>query len=91
MGILAVADVRPVHRVFGSLHVSIPFALGSWANDIVNSIAMSILYLALGGFDFYINILGFVALGLESTLPIPQLIRFVFPCHTARGVVLIGR
>jgi len=34
----------------------------------------TILYLILGRFEVFISILGFVALGLESTLPIPQLI-----------------
>jgi len=34
----------------------------------------TILYLIFGRFDVFISIMGFVALGLESTLPIPQLI-----------------
>ncbi|KAJ6591831.1 hypothetical protein DFH09DRAFT_1418066 [Mycena vulgaris] len=34
----------------------------------------AILFLILGGFKIFVGILGFVALGLESTLPIPQLI-----------------
>jgi len=34
----------------------------------------AILFLVLHRFDTYVTILGFVALGLESTLPIPQLI-----------------
>lgn len=34
----------------------------------------TILYLLLGSFPTYISILGYLALGLESTLPIPQLI-----------------
>ncbi|KAF9648952.1 hypothetical protein BDM02DRAFT_3269096 [Thelephora ganbajun] len=34
----------------------------------------TILYLIFGRFDVFISILGFLALGLESTLPIPQLI-----------------
>jgi len=34
----------------------------------------AILFLILGRFEAYVSILGFVALGLESTLPIPQLI-----------------
>lgn len=40
------------------------------------SIIQAIFYLVLGQFKTYITILGFVALGLESTLPIPQLIRY---------------
>ncbi|KAJ7090565.1 hypothetical protein C8R43DRAFT_1050233 [Mycena crocata] len=34
----------------------------------------TIFFLILGRFEYYVTILGFVALGLESTLPIPQLI-----------------
>ncbi|TFK26166.1 hypothetical protein FA15DRAFT_616164 [Coprinopsis marcescibilis] len=34
----------------------------------------AILFLIFGRSNFYIGVLGFVALGLESTLPIPQLI-----------------
>lgn len=35
----------------------------------------AILFLIFGRSDIFVSILGFVALGLESTLPIPQLIR----------------
>lgn len=38
------------------------------------SICQSILFLIFGRSKFFVNLLGFVALGLESTLPIPQLI-----------------
>ncbi|KAF9523058.1 hypothetical protein CPB83DRAFT_863545, partial [Crepidotus variabilis] len=37
-------------------------------------ICQSILILIFGRSDLFVNLLGFVALGLESTLPIPQLI-----------------
>ncbi|KAJ3481159.1 hypothetical protein NLI96_g7848 [Meripilus lineatus] len=37
-------------------------------------ICQAILFLVFGRFDLYVNALGFVALGMESTLPIPQLI-----------------
>ncbi|KAI9068302.1 hypothetical protein FKP32DRAFT_168275 [Trametes sanguinea] len=37
-------------------------------------LCQSILFLILGRSEIFISILGFVALGLESTLPIPQLI-----------------
>ncbi|EKM81985.1 hypothetical protein AGABI1DRAFT_112164 [Agaricus bisporus var. burnettii JB137-S8] len=37
-------------------------------------ICQAIMFLIFGRSDLYINILGFLALGLESTLPIPQLI-----------------
>jgi len=37
-------------------------------------LCQAILYLVFGRSELYISILGFIALGLESTLPIPQLI-----------------
>ncbi|KXN89372.1 PQ-loop repeat-containing protein 1 [Leucoagaricus sp. SymC.cos] len=37
-------------------------------------LCQAIIFLILGRSPVYINLLGFVALGLESTLPIPQLI-----------------
>ncbi|TDL23645.1 hypothetical protein BD410DRAFT_143564 [Rickenella mellea] len=37
-------------------------------------LCLTILYLIFGRSDIFITILGFVALGLESTLPIPQFI-----------------
>ncbi|CDO73251.1 hypothetical protein BN946_scf185008.g13 [Trametes cinnabarina] len=37
-------------------------------------LCQSILFLILGRSEIFISILGFIALGLESTLPIPQLI-----------------
>ena len=40
-------------------------------------LVQAILFLILGRSKTYITILGFVALGTESTLPIPQLIRRV--------------
>ena len=39
------------------------------------SVCQAILVLIFGRSEVFVNILGFVALGLESTLPIPQLIR----------------
>ncbi|GAA99650.1 uncharacterized protein L969DRAFT_47740 [Mixia osmundae IAM 14324] len=36
-------------------------------------IFLAVLFLALGRFETFVAILGFVALGLESTLPLPQL------------------
>jgi hypothetical protein len=38
------------------------------------TLCSAILFLILGRSDVYVAFLGFVALGLESTLPIPQLI-----------------
>jgi hypothetical protein len=40
-------------------------------------LSQTILFLILGRSRAFIGILGFVALGLESTLPIPQLIRYL--------------
>ncbi|KAL1696548.1 hypothetical protein GGG16DRAFT_84960 [Schizophyllum commune] len=37
-------------------------------------LVQTILFLIFSGFETYVSVLGFVALGLESTLPIPQLI-----------------
>lgn len=42
-----------------------------------SSLLEAILYLIFGRSQFFIGALGFVALGLESTLPIPQVIRCV--------------
>ncbi|KAI0793981.1 hypothetical protein C8Q74DRAFT_1246103 [Fomes fomentarius] len=58
-----------------------PFAFWQWANytQYIEFLAafilcQAILFLILGRSDIFVSILGFVALGLESTLPIPQLI-----------------
>lgn len=45
---------------------------------------LTIATLIFGRSDLYVSILGFVALGLESTLPIPQLIRYL---HSSSHVV----
>ena len=44
------------------------------------SVCNAILFLALGWSKVFVDILGFVALGLESTLPIPQLWWYVASC-----------
>lgn len=46
--------------------------------DILNRLCLAILFLIFGRSDVFVSILGFVALGLESTLPIPQLIKHVY-------------
>ncbi|RPD64309.1 hypothetical protein L226DRAFT_505908 [Lentinus tigrinus ALCF2SS1-7] len=58
-----------------------PFAFWQWANytQYLEFLAafilcQAILFLILGRSELFISVLGFVALGLESTLPIPQLI-----------------
>lgn len=45
----------------------------------LDSLCQAILFLIFGRSEIFINILGFVALGLESTLPIPQLLRYILP------------
>nr|VWO94617.1 FimK [Ganoderma boninense] len=58
-----------------------PFAFWQWStySQYIEFLAgfilcQAILFLILGRSDLFISALGFVALGLESTLPIPQLI-----------------
>ncbi|TFK91733.1 hypothetical protein K466DRAFT_297006 [Polyporus arcularius HHB13444] len=62
-----------------------PFAFWQWATytQYLEFLAafilcQAILFLILGRSDLFISILGFIALGMESTLPIPQLIRTVY-------------
>ena len=35
---------------------------------------MTVLYIFLGSYDWFVGLLGYIALGLEATLPIPQFI-----------------
>lgn len=42
----------------------------------MDSVVLTILMLIFGRSDLYVNALGFFALGLESTLPLPQLYRY---------------
>ncbi|KAJ7746930.1 hypothetical protein DFH07DRAFT_869523 [Mycena maculata] len=58
-----------------------PFSFWQWSTYVqyIEFLAglilfQAILFLVSSRFEFYIAIMGFVALGLESTLPIPQLI-----------------
>jgi hypothetical protein len=51
-------------------------------------LCQTILVLILGRSEIYIAILGFIALGLESTLPIPQLIRYAHLRRSAAHVLL---
>lgn len=52
------------------------------------SLCQAILFLIFGRSETFIGILGFVALGLESTLPIPQLVRYSQPCFINVGASL---
>lgn len=58
-----------------------PYNLWQWASygTFIEFIAAligvnTVLYIFLSGFDTYVDTIGLVALGLESTLPIPQLL-----------------
>jgi hypothetical protein len=52
-------------------------------NTSFSRLCQTILVLIFGRSELYISILGFIALGLESTLPIPQLIRYAQFCRAA--------
>ncbi|BGP62250.1 hypothetical protein NBRC10512v2_003579 [Rhodotorula toruloides] len=55
-------------------------------------VAHSVLFLLLHRFDFYVQLLGLIALGLEATLPIPQVLANYHAKSTAgfRPSVLAG-
>ncbi|KIM74650.1 hypothetical protein PILCRDRAFT_43908, partial [Piloderma croceum F 1598] len=65
-------------------HTTRPFSFWQWhsytqyieflAGFMYVTLCLAILFLIFGRSDVFVSILGFVALGLESTLPIPQLI-----------------
>ena len=70
----------------------IPFFLSLFIHHLMCHIptprlCQTILFLIFGRSKVFVSILGFIALGLESTLPVPQLIRYVSVCH----VVLLPR
>ncbi|KZV69005.1 hypothetical protein PENSPDRAFT_633754 [Peniophora sp. CONT] len=52
--------------VFFMLHLRIPCLLDC-------SVVLTILFLIFGRYDTFVQVLGFVSLGIESTLPFPQL------------------
>ena len=66
------ALIHTIHRVPRRIHVCILTVL-FYAYS--RSLCQTILFLIFGRSQFFIDTLGFFALGLESTLPIPQLIR----------------
>ena len=51
---------------------------------------MTILMLIFGRSDLYVNGLGFLALGLESTLPIPQFYRYASAGRLIYCITLIA-
>jgi hypothetical protein len=69
------ALIHTIHRISRRIHVRGVRFLCAYMNDIKNRLCLAILFLIFGRSDVFVSILGFVALGLESTLPIPQLIR----------------
>ncbi|KAI9461450.1 hypothetical protein HD554DRAFT_2129749 [Boletus coccyginus] len=61
-----------------------PFSFWQWSSytQYIECLAgiilcSAIIFLIFGRSELYISLLGFFALGLESTLPLPQLLRFV--------------
>ncbi|KAK2465631.1 hypothetical protein APHAL10511_002175 [Amanita phalloides] len=72
---------RPSSSVEIRLNSSRPLSFWQWRNYIQYLeflagyiVCQAILFLILGRSEVFVNAVGFVALGLESTLPIPQLI-----------------
>lgn len=51
-----------------------------------SSICQAILFLIFGRSEIFVAILGYVALGLESTLPIPQLLRYADEMARSRPI-----
>ncbi len=77
--ILAMANIHSVHRVSRRIYVSrLPSSSSSSPLPTIIRLCQAILFLIFGRSEIFVAILGFVALGLESTLPIPQLLRCVF-------------
>jgi len=63
--------IHTIHRVPRRIHVC---TLTVLFYAYPRSLCQTILFLIFGRSQFFIDTLGFFALGLESTLPIPQLI-----------------
>lgn len=62
------------------MSVIVVSSVSSTANS-SSSLCSAIAYLIFGRFDLYMSLVGFAALGVESTLPIPQVIRSVQMLH----------
>ena len=81
--VLAVAELHTIRGVSSRIHVRLFKAqccsLSLSRVILVVRLCLSILFLIFGRLPLFVDLLGFVALGLESTLPIPQLVRFVQP------------
>jgi hypothetical protein len=50
----------------------------------VDSLCQAILFLIFGRSKIFVAFVGYVALGLESTLPIPQLIRYEYAIYARK-------
>ena len=74
-------DIRATCRVLGwhdvRVHSQLGVPLFIEMTYTQHSLVQAILFLIFGRSDLFINVLGFLALGLESTLPIPQFLRYV--------------
>ena len=69
-------EFQPTYQISGRIYVSRIHAYSLHTIPDHMSACQSISYLIFGQSKVYMAILGFAALGLESTLPIPRLIRY---------------
>lgn len=72
--------IYTIHRILGWINVrplSLPAISPLDRCCCQRSLCQAILFLIFGRSRVFITLLGFFALGLESTLPIPQLIRYI--------------
>lgn len=82
---------RPTHNISSSLRaICTKTKAHNYCSLLIHiSVLFTILVLIFGRVDVFVWLLGFIALGLESTLPIPQfitLVTFVFK-HCALTVL----
>ena len=67
----------------------VPYGASYLLIQLMHSLCQAILFLIFGRSKLYVAILGYVALGLESTLPIPQFYRYAY--STQRVSVVLWR
>ena len=77
------------HNTWSSSPRSCMYSVHSLARlfTALRRLCQAILFLILGRSELFISILGFLALGLESTLPIPQLIRSAACDHALERLI----
>jgi hypothetical protein len=73
--ILAMANLHAIYRVSCWFDVRWASFSSFLSPYVQSSLCQAILFLIFGRSELFVSTLGFLALGLESTLPIPQLIR----------------